>query len=173
MKPQQRWLLLGGLLLASLLAAYLAEDEAPAAKTRSRGVAKTAHQAASGAAGKRSLPPVEQATAAPLEFPEPAAVVEDAAEGIDPFRSKTWFIPPPPPPPVKPTAPPLPFRFLGKLVEEGETRVFLAYQGRYLIVRGGDVINTTYLVEDIAGGRLRLRYQPLNEIQMLEIGADK
>lgn len=172
MKPQQRWLLLGGLLLASLLAAYFAEDEAPAAKTRSRGAAKTAHQAASGAAGKRSLPPVEQATAAPLEFPESAAVVEDAAEGIDPFRSKTWFIPPPPPPPVKSTAPPLPFQFLGRLVEAGESRVFLNHQGRYLIVKAGDAINGSYTVEEIGGGRVTFLYRPLNQRQTLSIGSD-
>jgi hypothetical protein len=68
-------------------------------------------------------------------------------------------------------APPLPFQFLGKLKEDGETRVFLNYQGKYVIAKVGDVIDS-YRVDDISGGRMTFLYQPLNEKQSLVIGAD-
>jgi len=178
MKPKQRWLILGSLLLATLAAGYFAEDEAVVEKGKRKSGASSKAAAIAGAGenhrASRSDRPAEVAVA-PLNFPEPAVVAEEAEEGatIDPFRSKTWFIPPPPPPPVKPTAPPLPFLFLGKLIEDGETRVFLNHQGKHLIARVGDVINGTYTVESIAGGRMSFLYMPLKESQVLAIGTDK
>lgn len=175
MKAKQRWLIIGGLLLATLAAAYMAEDEVPA----ETGKRKTA--APAGEARRAASPDKLAETAAPpLSFPEPAA--SDAAgkgegdeegEVIDPFRNKSWYIAPPPPPPPKPTAPPLPFQYLGKLSEDGETRVFLNHQGKYLIAKVGDVINGTYSVEEIAGGRMTFLYQPLQETQTLAIGSER
>jgi hypothetical protein len=179
MKPNQRWLILGSLLLATVVAAYLIEDEPAPEKGKRKGsvAAKTASTwLVTEGGGADSREKVAELAAAPLSFPEPAPV-EEGVEGkkpIDPFRSKSWFIPPPPPPPPPPPkAPPLPFQYLGKLSEDGETRVFLNHQGKHIIAKVGDVINGTYTVEAIAGGRMTLIYQPLNETQVLAIGSDR
>ena len=175
MKPQQRWLIIGSLLLATLAGAYLVEDE-PLPETGKK-KAKLAKPISTALAGKDQHK--GEPLAGSLSFPEPlAAKAEGEAEGevekiIDPFRTKTWFIPPPPPPVAKPVAPALPFQYLGKLIEDGETRVFLNHQGKHLIAKVGDVINGTYTVEEISGGQMTLLYQPLKEKQVLSIGSEK
>lgn len=176
MTPKQRWAILGSLLFATLLAGYLIDDEPLPEKSVRQRSATTGSAGARENAGRRADAVADQKlAAAPLQFPEPPASddAEPAEQGIDPFRTKSWYVAPPPPPPAKPKAPPLPFLYLGKLDEGGEIRVFLNYQGRHLIARVGDVINDTYRVEDIAGGRMSFLYQPLEEIQVLAIGTEK
>ena len=175
MKPQQRWLILGSLLLATLVAGYLVDDAPAPEKSKRKGHAATQSATFKSADHRRSDAKDGTPTlaAAPLNFPEPATA-DDADAGqkiIDPFRSKSWYVAPPPTKPPKPTAPPLPFQFLGKLKEDGETRVFLNYQGKYVIAKVGDVIDS-YRVDDISGGRMTFLYQPLNEKQSLVIGDD-
>lgn len=165
MTQKQRWLLLVSLLLATLLAGYLADDEP----------AEAGAKGGERAGATTQTPPAEQLAAMPLDFPEPrtATPVDENPEGADPFRNKSWFVAPPAPPPPKPTAPPLPFQYLGKLDEDGSVRVFLGHQGKHIIAKLGDVINGTYNVEEIAGGQMVFRYIPLNERQTLSIGSDK
>lgn len=171
MKLQARNLLLGGLLVASLAAALWvgSEDDSPEAETPRR-----ARQ--NDRAGAPTLAAAEQpagiAGAEPAERPETedeSGDDEAAAARIDPFRSKSWYIAPPPPPPPKPTAPPLPFRFLGRLVEDGETRIFLAQNNQNLSARVGDVINGTYSVEAIGDNGVQFIYLPLKETQVLPL----
>lgn len=176
MTPKQRWIILGGLLSATLVAGYLVEDEPAPEKSKRKGSVASKSAAslpAESRAGAKER--TSELAAAPLSFPEPAPV-EEAEEGkkpIDPFRNKSWYVAPPPPKPPKPTAPPLPFQYLGKLNEDGETRVFLNHQGKHIIAKVGDVINGTYSVEEISGGQMTFLYQPLNEKQVLGIGSDK
>lgn len=182
MTPKQRWIILGGLLSATLVAGYLVEDEPAPEKSKRKGSVASKSAASSPAEGRRAgaKERTTELAAAPLNFPEPAPA-ETAEEGkteeggklIDPFRNKSWYVAPPPPKPPKPTAPPLPFQYLGKLNEEGETRVFLNHQGKHIIAKVGDVINGTYSVEEISGGQMTFLYQPLNEKQVLGIGSDK
>ena len=177
MTPKQRWIILGGLLSATLVAGYLIDDEPVPEKGKRKGSVASKSAASSSAEGRRAGAKERggELTAAPLSFPEPAPI-EEAEEGkklIDPFRNKSWYVAPPPPKPSKPTAPPLPFKYLGKLNEEGETRVFLNHQGKHIIAKVGDVINGTYSVEEISGGQMTFLYQPLNEKQVLGIGSDK
>jgi hypothetical protein len=182
MKPRQRWLIIGGLLLATLAAGFMIDDE-PVQENpkRKKGVSAKPVASASAKASPRSSSNNKAAELAstPLSFPEQlvAATAEEGVEGeekvIDPFRNKSWYVAPPPPPPPKPVAPPLPFQYLGKLSEGGETRVFLHHQGQYLIAKAGDVINGIYRVEEIAGNRMTLLYQPLKEKQVLSIGTEK
>ena len=188
MKPKQRWLIIGGLLLATLVAGYLVDDEPVAEKSQRR---KGASARAEAAAGAREISrssvkdTAAEPAVAPLSFPEPATAVKNELEGekegemaaekeiIDPFRNKSWYVAPPPLPPPKPVAPPLPFQYLGKLSEDGQIRVFLNHQGKYLITRTGDVIDGIYRVEEITGSRMTLLYQPLKERQVLSIGSEK
>ena len=179
MTPKQRWIILGGLLSATLVAGYLVDDEPVPEKGKRKGSVASKSAASSPAESRRAgaKERVTELAAAPLSFPEPAPVdegkTEEGEKHIDPFRNKSWYVAPPPPKPPKPTAPPLPFQYLGKLNEEGETRVFLNHQGKHIIAKVGDVINGTYSVEEIAGGQMTFLYQPLNEKQVLGIGSDK
>lgn len=176
MTPKQRWLAIGSVLLATLAAGYMIDDEPLPEKSKTKKGATTRSVASSSTQVSRLTSANDtagDAAAAPLSFPDPTTADAVAqAETIDPFRNKNWVVTPPPPPPAKPTAPPLPFQYLGKVIEDGGVRVFLNHQGNNLIVKAGDVINGIYTVVDIAGSKMTFLYQPLKEKQALSIGAD-
>ena len=103
---------------------------------------------------------------------------ELAGTDIDAFRAKSWFVPPPPPPPEpppKPTAPPLPFQFVGKTDEigGGKAFVYLTNGNEFHTVSVGDKFGGNYQLERIDRGALRIRYLPLSIIQTLPIGTSE
>ena len=177
MTPKQRWIILGGLLAATLVAGYLVEDEPVPEKSKRKGSVASKSAASSPAESQRAggRERASELAAAPLNFPEPSPVeeVKEGEKRIDPFRNKSWYVAPPPPKPPKPTAPPLPFQYLGKINEAGETRVFLNHQGKHIIAKLGDVIDNNYSVEEIAGGRMTFLYLPKKEKQELANSSDK
>lgn len=92
----------------------------------------------------------------------------------DLFASKSWYVPPPPPPPQpppKPTAPPLPFAYLGRMIDGGSTVVFVSSQDRNRILRVGDVVDQVWRVDAVEGSRMKFTYLPLNENKYLILGA--
>ena len=92
----------------------------------------------------------------------------------DLFVTKSWYVPPPPPPqqpPPKPTPPPLPFTFIGRMIEGNHAAVFVSIQDRNQVVRVGDVIQSAWRVDAIEPTRMKLTYLPLNENQYLALGA--
>jgi hypothetical protein len=101
-----------------------------------------------------------------------------AGEPENVFASKSWYVPPPPPPPpppvvvapVVPTAPPLPFTYLGRYADAGKPIFLLVKGDRILTVKEGEVIEGNYRVDGIAGTKLGLTYLPLNIKQTLETG---
>lgn len=93
---------------------------------------------------------------------------------VDAFESRSWA--PPPPPPLKvvpepPRAPPLPFTYMGKMMEDDQIIVYLSRQDRNYAVKQGQTIDGTYRVDDISGGTMLVTYLPLNQQQILAIGA--
>lgn len=186
MTPRQRWTIIGGLLLCTLAALWLAPPDgaespspapakrsaanaAPAAETAE--VAKTANRAADHTADP---PPADAALSAATALAEVApAAASDSESATSPFAVKSWLRPPPPPPPPKPVAPPLPFQYLGKLSEGEQTRIFLKHDDKHVVASTGDVIMGVYRVDEIGAGRMTFVYQPLNEKQQLAIGSDK
>jgi hypothetical protein len=101
----------------------------------------------------------------------------DASNAGELFASRTWYTPPPPPPPpppaavVAPTAPPLPFRFLGAYSDGGGPTVyFVTRDDRVYDVKPGDTIDQTYSVDAIRDGNLVFTYKPLNVQQLLPLG---
>ena len=92
----------------------------------------------------------------------------------DLFPSQTWDPPPPPaavaPPPPPPVAPPLPYVFIGKLVEGDVTTVFLAKEDRNFAVKAGETLEGTYRIDEIRGDLMTLTYLPLSQKQSLPIG---
>lgn len=103
------------------------------------------------------------------------------AEPLDAFESRSWYVPPPAPPPVTarvepmlpppPTAPQLPFSFLGQYQEDDRLVILLMKGERMLLVRAGEVIDGTYRVEGIEGRLLTLLYLPLGIRQTLDVEA--
>jgi hypothetical protein len=91
----------------------------------------------------------------------------------DLFPSKSWYVPPPSPEPLSPpspSAPPLPFLYLGKMMQEGGLTVFLSKQDRNYAAKEGDVIDGTYRVDSIKGALMELTYIPLDLKQTMHIG---
>ena len=90
------------------------------------------------------------------------------------FAVQSWTPPPPPPPkplpPPPPVAPPLPFVYLGKALENGAWDVFLARGNETLIVRKQMVIDGVYRVDAIAPPSMTLTYLPLKQVQQINIG---
>lgn len=91
------------------------------------------------------------------------------------FNTLSWYEPPPPPPPLppqEPSAPPLPFTYLGQYKGTGTsaTVIILANADRVYTVSEGDVIDGTYSVGAITSGQLELTYLPLKIKQTLNTG---
>lgn len=122
-----------------------------------------------------------QTTPATDDSEPPLALAEkgNKSKVTDIFAVRTWEPPPPPPPkpgppppPPQPQAPPLPFKFLGRIVDADRADAFLlAIQDRVLSVSVGDTIEDRYLLEKFAGGQLHFLYRPLNIRQTLTVGS--
>jgi hypothetical protein len=74
-------------------------------------------------------------------------------------------------PPPKPVAPPLPFKFMGRLIDKGTTTVFVSHNGQSLNLKQGDKAADLYRVEQITASEVVFLYEPLDERQVLAIGA--
>jgi len=93
----------------------------------------------------------------------------------DPFSPRSWKQmaaeaarrdAPHRPPPV-PQLPPLPFSYMGKLVEGKVTTVFLTDDEQNYIARLGDTIEGDYRVDEIDESGMTLTYLPLKRRQQL------
>lgn len=114
-----------------------------------------------------------------LARPDPAQEAEQPVSGGESggiFSATTWYVPPPPPPPQppppppKPTAPPLPFSYLGRYQESQSTIIILVKGDRIYTVSAGEVIENVYRVEGVVSGRVELTYLPLNIKQTIDTG---
>jgi hypothetical protein len=96
----------------------------------------------------------------------------------DIFAARSWR-PAPPPIPVKaieppstppaPTAPPLPFKYIGNM-QNGKTQVvFVAKNDQDYSVRIGDTIDNTYRLDEMSANMITFTYLPLNEKQTLAV----
>jgi hypothetical protein len=96
------------------------------------------------------------------------------------FNATSWYVPPPPrhvkpPPPAPvlvpiPTAPPLPFTYLGRYGDSASRIIILSKGDRVYTVTEGDIIENTYRVEKLTAGQVNLTYLPLNIEQSLRTG---
>lgn len=118
-----------------------------------------------------------------------AAVAQQAALGAKPldmsrdlFAAKSWK--PAPtlatvteqapavlPMAVAPSAPPLPFQFIGRMDDRSDLQLFLQSGEKLYVVRIGDVIDDTYRIEHISATELSLVYLPLHLSQTLSVGS--
>jgi hypothetical protein len=92
----------------------------------------------------------------------------------DAFEPRSWIAPQAnviAPPPAPPQAPPLPYTYIGKMMEDGQIVVFLARQERNYTLHSGDKLDNAYQVDDIKPTQMLLTYLPLNQQQALPIGS--
>ena len=124
------------------------------------------------------LPTVHAETAAPApQVPQVELDRLKRPEGAPPakdlFNARSWEprvrekkAPEVAPPPA-PTAPPLPFAYVGRWLERGETIVVLSKAGQTYIVHAGESLDGTYVLETIEDDKLTIRYLPLGIAQVL------
>jgi hypothetical protein len=90
---------------------------------------------------------------------------------VDPFARRSFA----PKAEAAPTAPPLPFRYVGKMIEDGRLEVFLARgEESYSVTAGskrGEKLGTEYRVDKVTENRVTFTYLPLKIQQTLEIPA--
>ena len=184
----RRWIVWGLLLsLTFVLTVMVWMDDADSGPDAANGNKKPKHALrAPSEAGVEQKPVAESITAAlleqsveRLELPLLNRTAASDATGteatlappVDLLATRSWIVPPPPPPVVAPKAPPLPFKLVGRLIENNQQVVFLANQDRNYIAREGAKLDNNYLVERIEPGRMTLIYLPLDERQILNLGA--
>ncbi|KVX93621.1 hypothetical protein [Burkholderia ubonensis] len=126
------------------------------------------------------------ASSAQVDAPTPAATPREKLAALrapvsvesanDPFTASSWLPPPPveaPLPtarPAPPTAPPVPFTYVGELdAKADKPQVFLSNGDQLLIVSPGDVIDGQYRVDSVSASNVVLTYLPLNQTQVVSI----
>lgn len=173
MKPRQ--LALGAALVVAAAFAFFG-DKSPSGEVV---------EAAPRNANKPAAPAQASAPAAAAVKGAPAAadivalvprdqLMEQGGSAGSVFAAQNWTPPPPPPPkpgpPPPPVAPPLPFTYLGKVLENGVWEVFLARGSETLIVRQQMVLDGAYRIDTIAPPSMTMTYLPLNQVQQINIG---
>jgi len=142
-------------------------------------------------AAARSRPqPVDRAAARPREALQPPSEIHVELERLkrarqeaeaqpevgNVFAASSWYVPPPPPPPPppapppKPTAPPLPFAYLGRYDDASLQTLILTKGDRVYTVAVGEVIENTYRIESAKAGMIEFIYLPLNIRQSIVTG---
>ena len=172
--PWGKWTLFGMAASAAVMAMGSDDDPAPVVKDHA-GLRKVSARLAPArdAARPDAMPDVAEIERLLQQKQAP----DSNKEVGNAFNAVSWYVPPPPPPvqavaPPAPTAPPLPFTYIGKYQEADAAHgvVFLAKADRVYTVAEGDVIEGTYSVGKVSGGQIEFTYLPLNINQLLAIG---
>lgn len=168
--PNRRWLGLASLVGTALLAATLVvgtENDAPAV---SAPVARSTEHAREPKATRTDVADIDLALLNRTRTEE----IEDRLFTVPtptPPPAPSKPVAPTTPEPARPIAPPLPFKFIGRLIDRTVTTAFVAYGSQTLGVKEGDEIDKLYRVEQIRDDRLVFVYLPMHESQTLAIGA--
>jgi hypothetical protein len=118
-----------------------------------------------------------RATSAEPQAEQPGAALPERAlaESSAPlFSSHSWQPPPPkviakPAPPPAPMAPPVPYRFVGRMLQDGQLSVFLANGDSVITAKQGDTIDGVYRVESVGEHEIALMYLPLKQRQTIAV----
>jgi hypothetical protein len=113
------------------------------------------------------------AAADPLQLPDQRALARS--------RGELFGAPPPPPrpkapvvaeaPPPPPVAPPVPYRFAGRVLRGGEEEVLVS-KGEFVFpVKAGDTLDGMYKVKSIRNNRIELVYLPLGTEDRIAISS--
>lgn len=169
-----------GLVTVALVVMAPSDNEVDVAKVaQSAKQAKTNSVTHSSTADKRRSQEVGRVELERLARPE--SQQQELRRVGDAFNATSWYVPPPPPrfvppppaappPIIVPTAPPLPFTYLGRYGDTASRTIILSKGERVYTVTEGDVIENTYRVEKLTAGMVNLTYLPLNIQQSLRTG---
>lgn len=163
---QRRWLL-GGALLTTVAWVVFANQQDDSDVAESNVSRPLKHP-------KRAKPHIQlNGVMSALQLNRPV-LPEDAK---DMFTAKSWVVAPPPPSAKskeldRPTAPPLPFTYIGNILKDGKTIVFLTEGERNYAVSTGEIIDGNYSVDSIKPNLITLTYLPMHIQQTLPIGAE-
>lgn len=127
-----------------------------------------------------ALSPRPASAAAPQPAVSEVPGEESAHASGDLFPSQQWAAPSlaviaepavEAPPALAPSAPALPFQFIGRLGDRDGLQVFLQDGEKLYVVRQGDVIDDTYRLDHVSATELGLVYLPLHQLQTLTLGS--
>jgi len=106
-------------------------------------------------------------TRAPGEAEAPHAPLRD------PFAQRSFSAPAAPAGAASgaPAVPPLPYRYIGKAIEDGKLSVFLARGEQSYSVRAGDKLDSDYRVSKLTESTITFVYLPMKKTQVLDIPA--
>jgi len=165
-KKQRRSVLFIALAGVVAWSAWLAFDEpASDADTDLIEVAKPA---------SRANPPAAAVAIAPGKPREAAPRLTLSRANL--FPEQTWFVAPPapPPPPDVPSPPPqapaLPYSYMGRWQEAGQTTYYLARGALPVSVRAGQVLDGVWRLDPVTGTQLNFTYLPLDQTRSLRTG---
>ena len=113
-------------------------------------------------------------TAQPIDADLDISVLQRASghtTQADPFARKSFARAQPRAAAAKsaPVAPPLPFRYIGKLIEDGRLEVILMRGAEQLTVAAAGPLDAEYRVDELSEKRIAFTYLPLNASHVLEI----
>lgn len=166
-QARKRALILFAALFATLLAAYFAPPAEEAAEPVLRGAADRS-QASSVPAAIPAHPSQARMQPRPRSLlpQEPGNLFQVDGPPPPPERSAGAIRPP------APEAPPLPYSYMGKLIEDGIHSVFLLREGhdKPYIVKTGDWLDGKYRVDAISPQLVEFTYLPLGQKQRLQTG---
>lgn len=154
---------LAALALALLATAVTGREDGPAEES-------VAPSSTAEAVAPASLPAAEEdLDLDKLQRRDKAQKVPDLFAMRDPAPQKRIARPPPgSAEPAAPPVPPLPFTYLGQVLDGGKLSVFLAQGSEHYSVRAGQKIGE-YRVEEILDDSVVLTYLPLGQQQVLTI----
>ena len=178
LNARQRLLVLGGLLLATLVVGtWLGDNTTPPeseivapSKSDSRAAPRgRAPEDASSGTVSVNLEKFQSRDSAGVSR-DPFATAEPPVSKSGQGRTGAPGAHAPSIAPLPPSAPALPFTYMGKLISGKDVIVFLSLGDRNLVVHEGDTIDALYRVEQIAEGTVTLVYLPLGQRQTMVMG---
>ena len=178
------WAVLAATLLATGWTAFSDDGAVSSAPASARAPGRVAGAAPNPTLARQTVPdPLAASTGAaggplmapgPLKNPPddpPPARPEVRRAVVDVFAAYGWQPPPPPPAPVvptKPSAPPLPFVYAGRVIANGQTQYLLLEQGRLHSVAAGAELGD-YTFESASDAQLSFLHRPTGERQTLAL----
>lgn len=181
LSEKKRKLLLGGALIATLIAVILVDEEpeeegvntamvepmqsAKSGNDRAKAQEKNTEYLDISKLGQRTFDPSAGKLFASTNWTpkKPALSLEEQAAKAEEQRAKAAA------PPPAPTAPPLQFKYAGKAISDNQTWVFLSRSGENHIAKIGGKVTDQYRLDAINDTAITLTYLPLNIKQTLTL----
>ena len=169
----KRCAIYGPVLALACIGVWIAEqpqDRSAAARARTQATPDRAVNASTPATAPAQRVPELQLERLPQRSAREAPADLFNARSWDALTAEEASRNAPPPPRPPPQAPPLPFKFLGKLIDGNRVTVFLTDGERNWLVQVGDTIDGAYRAETVGDRTMTLTYLALELPQELSIG---